>query len=874
MARDLRLEVILQAVDRATRPIRAVSQGGSELAQTLKQTREALKGLQGQQRDVESFRAVQAASKQTGEAIRANRERIKALSEQMAAAARPTRQMTTEFQRAMREGHKLKASYSEQQRQLQSLQTRLNSAGIQTNRLGAEELRLRRRVEQSTRSIAEQQDGMRRLAQQQERLAKAKAAYEKSKEVAGKVATGGSVALAAGGGAMASMGSQAFANQQLGAKTAAQFGQGAAEAKQYRAIINSVYSGGTGDNLEQVAEALSAVGGGFGSLGKLGAGQLEALTKRATTLANTFDLDVAESVQMASIMIQNGLARDATEAFDLMAGGMQNVSVSLRQELPEIVHEYATNFRALGFNGKEAMNLLVSAAGQGKFALDKTGDALKEFTLRGSDMSKGSQEAYKEIGLNAQKMSTAIAKGGPEARGALMKTVKGLLAIKDPATRANTAIALFGTPLEDLSVDQIPQFLKGLASVEDRLGEVTGATDRMGDTLGDNAGSALIRLQRMLSGELMTVLDAFEGDILAATRAVTGWFKANPELANTLTKVAVAVAVLAAVGGGLTLVIAGLIGPFAMAKLAIASFGITSGVALGPLLLIIAAIAVLAAGAYLVWQNWGTLGPKFAALWEGIKSQFASLMTWFASLPERFRQFGADILQGLASGITGALGSVKDAITGAGDKAIGWFKEKLGIHSPSRVFAQLGGYTMQGLEQGLVAGQGGPLQQVTDLAKRLTAAGTVALGVTASMSPAVAALPELPALNAQQQAIRPRLQDAPMASLPEQVQQIRYRSGDVPRPDLPALTQQLQVTFADLPRLEALLLDGPRIDSRPPLAASTAAPITVQGDTIQITIQAAPGGNPADLAQQINRILDERERTKASRVRSRLHDQE
>ncbi|SER25220.1 Phage-related minor tail protein [Azotobacter beijerinckii] len=860
MARDLRLEVILQAVDRATRPIRAVSQGGSELAQTLKQTREALRGLQGQQKDVESFRAVQAASKQTSEAIRANRERIKALSEQMAAAARPTRQMTTEFQRAMREGHKLKASYSEQQRQLQSLQTRLNSAGIQTNRLGAEELRLRRRVEQSTRSIAEQQDGMRRLAQQQERLAKAKAAYEKSKEVAGKVATAGSVALAAGGGAMASMGSQAFANQQLGAKTAAQFGQGAAEAKQYRAIINSVYSGGTGDSLEQVAEALSAVGGGFGSLGKLGAGQLEALTKRATTLANTFDLDVAESVQMASIMIQNGLARDATEAFDLMAGGMQNVSVSLRQELPEIVHEYATNFRALGFNGKEAMNLLVSAAGQGKFALDKTGDALKEFTLRGSDMSKGSQEAYKEIGLNAQKMSTAIAKGGPEARGALMKTVKGLLAIKDPATRANTAIALFGTPLEDLSVDQIPQFLKGLASVEDRLGEVTGATDRMGDTLGDNAGSALIRLQRMLSGELMTVLDAFEGDILAATKAVTGWFKANPELANTLVKVAVAVAALAAVGGGLTIILAGLVGPLAMVKLGLATLGISAGVAMGPVLLIIAAIAALAAGAYLVWQNWGTLGPKFAALWEGIKSQFASLMTWFASLPERFRQFGADILQGLANGITGALGSVKEAITGAGDKAIGWFKAKLGIHSPSRVFAQLGGFTMQGLEQGLVAGQGGPLQQVTDLAKRLTAAGTVALGVTAGASPAAAALPQL--------------QEVPMATLPEQMQQIRYRSGDLPRPDLPALTQQLQVTFADLPRLEALLLDGPRIDSRPPLAASTATPITVQGDTIQITIQAAPGGNPADLAQQINRILDERERTKASRVRSRLHDQE
>ncbi|MFC0708842.1 phage tail tape measure protein [Azorhizophilus paspali] len=224
--------------------------------------------------------------------------------------------------------------------------------------------------------------------------------------------------------------------------------------------------------------------------------------------------------------------------------------------------------------------------------------------------------------------------------------------------------------------------------------------------------------------------------------------------------------------------------------------------AASPVALVIAGIAAAIGGAaYLIWSNWGTLGPKFAVLWEGIKVQFGSLMTWFASLPERFRQFGADILQGLANGITGALGSVKEAITGAGGAAIGWFKEKLGIHSPSRVFAQLGEYTMQGLEQGMVAGQGGPLAAIAGLGKQLAQAGTLAVGVGGTGS---------------------------------------------------ALA----------------------IDNRPPLAAGGAAPIVVQGDTITINIQPGAGGNPADLVQQINRILDERERAKAARVRSRLHDQE
>ena len=170
--------------------------------------------------------------------------------------------------------------------------------------------------------------------------------------------------------------------------------------------------------------------------------------------------------------------------------------------------------------------------------------------------------------------------------------------------------------------------------------------------------------------------------------------------------------------------------------------------AANPVVLAISAIvAVIAGAAYLIWKNWDTLGPKFAALWAGIKTIFEQTMGWFASLPARFTQFGSDILQGLANGITSALGFVKTAITDAGDSTIGWFKEKLGIHSPSRVFAELGGFTMQGLDQGLSQAQGGPLKTVADMAKQLTTAGTIALGASMAM-PAMAGLPAMPQMTA------------------------------------------------------------------------------------------------------------------------------
>ncbi|KWC11185.1 hypothetical protein WL48_08680 [Burkholderia ubonensis] len=120
--------------------------------------------------------------------------------------------------------------------------------------------------------------------------------------------------------------------------------------------------------------------------------------------------------------------------------------------------------------------------------------------------------------------------------------------------------------------------------------------------------------------------------------------------------------------------------------------------------------------------NWSPLGLFYRA--------FAAVLSWFGvDLPTRFTTFGQQILQGLANGISNSLGDVKTAIQSAGDSVIGWFKEKLGIHSPSRVFAALGGFTMAGLEQGLRDGQDGPLSTVLEVGKRIVAAGA-GIGIT------------------------------------------------------------------------------------------------------------------------------------------------
>jgi len=129
--------------------------------------------------------------------------------------------------------------------------------------------------------------------------------------------------------------------------------------------------------------------------------------------------------------------------------------------------------------------------------------------------------------------------------------------------------------------------------------------------------------------------------------------------------------------------------------------------------------------------NWSPVGVFYQA--------FAGVMSWFGiKLPAQFTEFGANILRGLVNGITGSMGAVKDAISNAGSSTIAWFKEKLGIHSPSRVFAQLGDYTMQGLALGLDRSEGEPIAKVSGLAQRLTQLGAgIAIG-TATALPASA----------------------------------------------------------------------------------------------------------------------------------------
>ncbi|CAM5289311.1 phage tail tape measure protein [Eoetvoesiella caeni] len=277
-------------------------------------------------------------------------------------------------------------------------------------------------------------------------------------------------------------------------------------------------------------------------------------------------------------------------------------------------------------------------------------------------------------------------------------------------------------------------------------------------------GEALTNLRDKAIMPLLPPLTRLTNQVIAVIAPVSQWMAENETLVAVLgstfaTLLAGKVAFSAASYG------------IGLVRVAWTAMGVAATA--NPLGLAIKAIALLAG---VVWANWDKIGPLFDKFWAGVTSAVNStwetikgvwdgvtgffsgiwtevqtafsggiggvtalLVNWSPmgliykgistalgalgiELPGKFTELGSMIVSGLVSGITNMGGAVKGAITGIADNTVGWFKEKLGIQSPSRVFLMLGEMVGQGAAQGIGSTAG------------LVGRATAGLGLAASMA--------------------------------------------------------------------------------------------------------------------------------------------
>lgn len=838
MARNLKLEVVLQAIDRATKPIKAISGGATGLARTLKQTRDAMKGLQAQQQDVSSWRTLRTASEQTERALQSARDRVKALGRDMAATGVPTRQMQRDMRGAIREATALKQQHQQQQVQLQGLRSKLDAAGISTRNLGEGERALRQRIADTNRSLTDQESRLRRVTQQQERLARAKRQYERTQSTAGSMAAGGAGGLATGYSIgrplLATLGAGVeFDTTMARVQALTRLDKGADELAMLRKQAREL-GATTLFTSTQVAEGQAFLGmAGFDPE------KIKAAMPGILDMAKAGGMDIGETADIGSNILtgMNLQADQMAQVADVITAAFtrSNTSISTLGETMKYAAPGAAQF-GVDLETTAAMAAKLGDAGiQGSMG----GTSIRRMIGRLASPNKSAREALQKLGVTAQDAQGNM-RNLPEVlqeiydksrnmgdieRGSLWKAIAG-----------ETGSNAMGILVDQAGSGKLQELITILKASE-------GEAAQVAKTMADNFAGDWDQLKSAWSD---VGIELFEGqnsalrelaqNITGVIRKIGGWIKENPQLAGQIVKTIAGLALLTTAMGGLSLMLASVLGPFAIVRyamtlLGIKSLGLVTGLkAVGGVLLWLGKlalanpigllIAALVVGAVLIYKNWDAVKAYMLGLWAELQAGFsgglgniaativnfsplglfhralAGVLSYFGiDIPARFTEFGGMLIDGLVGGITAGLGRVKDAITGAGGAAVDWFKQKLGIHSPSRVFADLGGFTMAGLTQGLVKGEGSVLNQIAHTADQLTG-GMLGAGS--------------------------------------------------------------DITF----------------DGRPPLPAQGRQAASSGSATYNITVNAAPGQDAQAIARAVAQELDKRERAKAARQRSALYDQD
>jgi len=461
-------------------------------------------------------------------------------------------------------------------------------------------------------------------------------------------------------------------------KLAAQLGATPAQSAKFGKLAGDLYAGAWGESMEQVNEGIKSVVQNIDGMKNASKAQLQAITGDVLTLATTFDVELGGTTRAVSNLMRNGLAPNAQAALDIITVGLQN-GTNKADDLLDTFNEYSTMFRDVGLSGKDALGLMSQGLKAGARDADTVADALKEFAIRAQDGSVTSALGFEAVGLNAKKMTRAVAEGGPTARKALDAVLDGLRKIEDPAKRNAAAVQLFGTKAEDLG-DSL--FALDLDTAVKGLGEVEGATKKMSDTVNDNALTSITAFKRGLE---VAFVETLGGKVIPALSKVGGFLKDNKTavlaLAVTIgalvvvTKAHAAVLAVQAAGGLLKYLSATKLVTTATKTWAAVQWLMNAALTANPIGIVVVAIAALVGGLVLAYNKSETFRGIVNGLFNTLKpfGEFIgkTLVGYAKLLASGWLLMGEYGIKAFRLLLTAAF-TTFGGILAAADKGLGW----------------------------------------------------------------------------------------------------------------------------------------------------------------------------------------------------------
>lgn len=879
--KPLKLEVLFGSKDSLSPALKLMIGSSNAASKALKNTRDELKRLNDQQRQLDSFKKLKEDVKQASTELERNKKIVQSLREQL--AVNPDAKLTKELKKAETQVKQLTKVVTEGRPRLIELRNELNNAGLKSKNFADQQQELKEKINAANTSIDSQKNKLENLNR-----------FQKShSNMSGNVRT-----AAMYGAGMAATGAAAFYQMRKPIDESKRvdveenriaslgFGKKATdEAIQYAKAMKT-FGTSTLDNLTLVRDGVTAFGdvhhaqwvaptlakmkfANEAMYGDHGVENEKKFMDMLKVIEMRNGLKSKESFQEQANIIQQVITAtggrvqaeewlNVIKTGGIAAKGMDNKAFYYKMEplVQEMGgHRVGTSMMSAYQNLYQGRTTQRAAANLDKFGLigdyskvkhNKTGDLsyLDIGAIKGADLFKKDQFAWMEQVLVPALNAKGITKEGD--------VIDAIGSIFSNRTASNLFAQMY------MQRDQIHKNAK--------LNEGAFNIDQLNkQAQGSTSGKELEARAKLNDAYLQfgqTILPIYTQALVMASSALqgfTGWMQQNPTLAKALgTGLLIIAGGLVAIGGLLlvfsplilsmlslrlmmaTLGVQGsalsfafrlLLSPFSLLRGAITGVG-SALMWLGRLAMahpLLALITAVAFGVYLIYKNWDTIGPYFQNVWAKIKGFFQSGIGNISATILNWSPLG--LFYSAFAAVMNWFGfELPTKFSSFGANIINGLINGIKSHFPKlkEIWNTVADYMPDWLKQRMVIRS--PSRVMAGLGGHIV--GGIGMGLTQ-------AFPEL-----------------------------KNKYNQV----LNLFTNKAQSPAMDQIDIAAPVIS--KIQTAPNLTSSRQSSLAVAGDTYTIHIHAAPEQIVQDLERQIEQVITRLQRDKLSRVRTIMADQE
>ncbi|WP_336654323.1 phage tail tape measure protein [Leclercia adecarboxylata] len=592
--RNLRLQVIMSAVDKLTRPFKQARASTQELASAVKKSRDALKQIDQTSGKLDGFRKLQAENQKLGDRLNYSRQRMAMLSAELGQMGPPTQRQIVALEKQRLAVQRLEERQGRLQSQTARVRAELYRAGISATDGASATARITRETEKYNRQLVEQEARLKRAAEQQRRMSAAKEQYGKTLEIRDRVAGAGAAMTAAGVGAGAPVVSAV--TDYAGFEDAMK-----GVAKQVNGLRDD-----NGNRTARFYEMQQAIKNASEQLPmQNGAVDYAALVEGGARMgiggdAKTWDEQKKQLLNFASVSAK------AATAFELPAdelaenlgkiAQLYKVPINNIEQLGDVINYLDDNAMSKGADIIEVLQRMgdsadkldyrkAAALGSTFLSLGSTPDvaassarAMVRELSNASIGGKQFQAAMSTLKLDPLKLQKSMVK---DSMGTILQVLEQ--AKKFPAYMQTTLMTqLFGKefgPAAAKLSGNLPELRRQIELTQGvaAKGSMQKESDINKDSLSAQWMLLKAGMQNVMSG-LGETLRAPLLDIMYRVQSVTGamrrWVEQNPVLAGTIMKLVAGMAALTVILGTVLIGFAAVIGPIAAVRFGLTMLGV------------------------------------------------------------------------------------------------------------------------------------------------------------------------------------------------------------------------------------------------------------------------------------------------------------